>query len=145
MSRETGYIDGKQTQTYSIWAGMKNRCENPKNKDFSRYGGRGISVCERWRTFANFLADMGDRPAGLTIERNDNNKGYEPGNCCWATRKLQRLNTSDVVLVVLDGVTVPLVRACEILGVKYNNVRARIQRGWKISRALESERATERG
>jgi hypothetical protein len=142
MSRESGYIDGRQTDTYRIWAGMKNRCENPKNKDFGRYGGRGISVCERWQTFSNFLFDMGERPDGLTIERVKNEKGYDPENCIWATRKVQRRNTSLTVRVVLDGKNISLVEACEVLGVKYQNARMRIRRGWSVSRSLETERAT---
>lgn len=80
------------TQIYNCWKGMIDRCTNPRDKRYADYGGRGISVCTRWRVFANFLADMGPRPAGHSIDRIDNDGNYEPGNCRWATAKQQRGN-----------------------------------------------------
>jgi hypothetical protein len=84
---------------YPVWANMRQRCVNPKNKAYKYYGGRGIKYCERWESFSNFLADMGKRPDGLTLERINTNGNYEPSNCKWATwseqRKSQRKQLSD--------------------------------------------------
>ena len=81
-----------RTPTYDSWSHMIDRCLNPKNARYSDYGGRGITVCERWRAFEGFLADMGEKPAGLTLERRDNNQGYSPDNCAWATYTEQNRN-----------------------------------------------------
>jgi hypothetical protein len=81
------------TPTYYVWAAMVQRCTNPANKEWDRYGGRGITVCSRWRDFRNFLADMGEQPEGLTLDRIDNDGGYGPGNCQWATTSEQQRNT----------------------------------------------------
>lgn len=82
------------TGVYEVWKAMKQRCLNPRNKDYAHYGARGITVCERWqKSFTAFYCDMGDRPDKHTLERIDNEGNYEPGNCKWATWHDQRINT----------------------------------------------------
>lgn len=86
------------SKTYWVWAEMVARCTNEKHKRYKDYGGRGIFVCKEWRTFAGFLADMGEKPEGLSIDRIDNNGGYEPGNCRWTTVAVQNQNRRDNTL-----------------------------------------------
>jgi len=82
-----------KSPTYISWCNMKQRCQNPHNIKYKYYGARGIKVCKRWQLFENFLADMGLRPRGNTLDRFPNNHGnYEPGNCRWATTEQQALN-----------------------------------------------------
>lgn len=96
-----------KSATYYTWGGMIQRCTNPKYTYYAHYGGRGIKVCERWRDFRNFLADMGERPEGMTLDRIDNDSNYEPSNCRWATKKEQALNRR-VTTCEINGKTKPI-------------------------------------
>ena len=85
-------VRGRPTPEFVTWGHMLQRCRNPNCRDYPSYGGRGITVCERWLKFQNFFQDMGKRPHGLTLERKDNEGGYSPDNCCWATQSDQNRN-----------------------------------------------------
>jgi hypothetical protein len=116
---------------YRVWTSMIQRCTNPARGRYSRYGGRGITVCEPWRdSFEAFLADMGKRPsADHSLDRIDNDGNYEPGNCRWATRSEQARNTCRVRTLEIDGVSRPMVEWAELAGISYWTYRQRIDRG----------------
>lgn len=118
---------------------MRQRCENARSSGFSKYGGRGITVCERWRIFENFLADMGEAPDGLSIDRIDSSRGYEPGNCRWATSREQSLNRRNVKQATFAGETVSLSELAERAGISRRTVYQRVKRyGWSIEDALST-------
>jgi len=132
--------DGKFGTTYQIWNGMVQRCTNPNVKAFPNYGGRGIKVCDRWREFSNFLADMGERPQGMTLDRVNNNGDYTLENCRWASRKTQARNSRRARLVTLNGQTLCVSEWSEITGIAQSAIIARLNRGWSASRALEQSK-----
>ena len=124
--------------TYRSWQQMRQRCDNPRASQFAKYGARGITVCDRWRDcFANFLADMGERPAGTTLDRWPNGRGnYEPGNCRWATPRQQSCNISTNVWLEIDGVRQTLPEWAYAAGLDVERVRQRLLRGWDAKRAV---------
>lgn len=128
------------TPTYTSWTAMRSRCRSVTNDAYTRYGGRGIAVCERWRnSFENFLADMGERPPGTSLDRWPNKNGnYEPGNCRWATPIEQSRNQVTNRLLTFQGESLPISEWAQRAGVKRQTFRNRIDRGWSMERALST-------
>ena len=127
---------GVGTSTHNVWMGMKARCDNPNNKDYKNYGGRGITYAPAWSDFAAFRADMGERPEGMSLERIDNGKGYSPDNCRWATLEKQNNNRRTTRLFTYKGQTLSMVQWSRLKGWPDNTVKERIRQGWSIDRAL---------
>lgn len=125
---------------YGTWINMKQRCFNPSHPLWARYGGRGITVCERWRSsFANFLADMGERPEGMSLDRIDNDAGYSPENCRWATQVAQSRNQHRTRHVTIDGRRYKAVELAEASGVKTDTILTRAHRGHPLARVMSVE------
>lgn len=133
-----GHTVGKYSYTYQSWAGMKTRCLNPKDPGYAGYGARGITVCDRWLKFENFLADMGERPKGTTLDRYPDMGGnYEPGNCRWATMKEQQNNRRNNVVLEYLGERLTISRWAERSGIRPLTLRYRVLKlGWSMDRAL---------
>jgi hypothetical protein len=126
------------TRTFQAWSNMIRRCTNPRDREYRNYGGRGIAVHPDWREFENFLADMGERPAGLTLERMENEEGYGPLNCKWATRHDQQRNMRVNHMINYAGETLCLSDWAKKLGMKRATLSQRFRRGWSIERALNT-------
>ena len=129
------------TWEYSIWGTMRQRCNNPKSAGYAHYGGRGITVCARWDSFENFIADMGVRPSkNHSIDRVDNDGPYSPENCRWATRIEQKANQrprNDAIWVQHNGECKTIDDWARVTGIKHKTLSGRIRRyGWPIEKAL---------
>lgn len=124
------------TREHSAWTGMHSRCSNPNFHAWHRYGGRGITVCDEWKDFSTFLADMGKCPDGMTLDRIDNDKGYSASNCRWATRKQQQRNVSSNRRVAYQGRSICASELAEILGVKASRVYQKLRKGRSVEQIV---------
>ncbi len=129
------------TNVYRRWWNMLRRCNEPQNTNYAAYGGRGIRVCDRWHDFANFYADMGDPPPGLTLERRDPNGPYTPENCYWASRHAQVRNLRKNRWLSSQGLTMILADWARHLGIAQSTIRRRLKRGLPLEEVLKSSRA----
>lgn len=125
------------TPTYNSWAAMRQRCEYPSHIEYKRYGARGIKVCERWHKFENFLADMGERPEGTTIDRKESDGDYTPDNCRWATKLVQANNSRSNHYLEFNGKIQTLSDWAREYGHLNGQVIAkRLRRGWSVEMAI---------
>ncbi len=124
------------TPTYQSWNQMRQRCDNPLNDRYHRYGGRGIKVCRRWYKFENFLADMEEKPKGLTIDRRDNDGNYSPKNCRWATIEAQNNNRCDNVNIVIHGIVYTVAKAARLFHMNEGTLRYRLKKGMEAHEAV---------
>lgn len=125
---------------YTVWVLLKARCLNPKAEGYHNYGGRGITVCDAWRnSFEQFLNDAGRRPSfAHSIDRIDNNRGYEPGNVRWATRAEQARNKTNNRVITIGSVTQCVADWIKTVDINPNTLRSRLRLGWTLERALST-------
>jgi len=122
---------------YSVWKAMRQRCSNIHSPDYPNYGGRGITVCERWNSsFENFIADIGSIPPGMSLDRIDNNQGYSPENCRLTTNAVQGRNKRTNKLLTYNGETKPLVDWSIETGICAETISRRVDNGWSVEDAL---------
>lgn len=126
------------TPTYRSWSAMMSRCYNPRCREYKWYGGRGISVCKRWHTAANFCSDMPGRKLHDSLERLDVNGNYEPANCKWLARHLQAGNLRSNIRIHYQGKTQCLAWWAKELSLPYSALTARLRRGWSVTRTLRT-------
>ena len=136
------FADPAMRRLYYRWVAMRQRCCNPKSKDYKNYGGRGIKICDRWQDFDLFVADMGMPPVGALLDRKDNSGDYEPNNCCWSMRTAQNRNRRNVLISPEIAVEIRQRRYAEglsirrlgnLYGINHGNVsRILHDRIWKV-------------
>jgi hypothetical protein len=129
-----------RTQAYRAWLQMIQRCENPNTRNYNNYGGRGIAVCDEWHDYSNFLRDMGAKPAGYTLDRRDNDKGYNKENCRWATTSQQNNNKRQQRRLTLNGRTQTVaewvLELAPQTGLTWRTIASRLVYGWTVEQAL---------
>ena len=138
LLKTTTHGEPDSSPEYMAWIGMKDRCMNPKNKRYSFYGGRGITVCEAWQmSFSQFLSDMGRRPSSShSLDRINNALGYSPGNVRWATKVEQARNKRSNHLLSFNNITQCLSAWAEETGIRANTIKERLNIGWSVEDAL---------
>ena len=137
VARNTRHgLSRKHPIEYRIWKNMRGRCNTPTDSDYADYGGRGIRICDRWTDFAAFFEDMGQRPEGHSLDREDVNGDYDPSNCRWATDKQQANNKRSNYLIEHGGVTRTLMQWCEIYGLDHSKVWYRLKTGRSFEEAF---------
>jgi hypothetical protein len=137
MDQVVKHMDSNSSE-YRTWDAMKRRCFNPETKHFEHYGGRGITVCDRWReSYANFLSDMGRRPSPKhSLDRIDNDGNYELSNCRWTLQVIQIRNRSNAVRYDLDGKLYSAAELAEKFNMNFGTLRSRLRKGWPVNRAV---------
>lgn len=136
--------NGPSIKIYSVWYEMKRRCLNPKSSNYHNYGGRGITVCDRWMKFENFLEDMGPRPEDTSLDRINNSLGYFPANCRWATIEEQSLNKRTNVRLTFNGESLTIKEWSDKLGIPYTTIAKRIVSGANIEEVLSIDKLSNR-
>lgn len=133
-------VRGKMLPEYGIWCGIKERCYNPNEKAYKYYGGRGISMSQKWQdSFENFYTDMGPRPSeNHSIDRINNDGNYEPSNCRWATDREQAQNQSTTRLMTYNGKTLTMTEWARTLNMSIQTLHSRLCRGWSDEKALST-------
>lgn len=132
----------KKHPLYGRWVGMRQRCNDPAHVAYHRYGGSGITVCERWDDFAKFVSDMGMPADGMSLERRDGSLGYSPENCYWATGAEQAKNRSMTVWIEFNGETLCLSDWARRLGISFSSLKERIAK-WGVDRALSTPKVSQ--
>ena len=123
------YHDGRHSHPlFHTWNGMIRRCHDPKKADYNYYGGRGITVCDRWHDFWKFVEDMEPKPDGLSLDRIDNDKGYSKDNCRWISLKKNCNNRRDNTITTWAGVSLTISEMSDLLEINYSTLRSRVRR-----------------